>query len=156
MKLLFLLLLLGGAGASEIFIVRHCEPDESYRLLSPRGRADSATVAALLAGRGITRILTSPTERTQETAEAIQGLARPPGGLAVEAWLRQEDEHRAGWVPRIRMLAASERGLVLVTHAPVLFALAEALGQGDLEVNYGTVWRLALVEGRLRAEVLKP
>lgn len=48
--------------------------------LSDAGRAEAARLAGTLAGRGIGRILSSPLERTRETAAAIAARA----GLAVE------------------------------------------------------------------------
>ncbi len=40
-------------------------------LLSEAGRGEAERLAALLAGRGITRVLSSPLERTRETATAL-------------------------------------------------------------------------------------
>ena len=48
--------------------------------LSAAGRAEAERLAGTLAGRGLARILSSPLERTRETAEAIAARA----GLAVE------------------------------------------------------------------------
>jgi probable phosphoglycerate mutase len=48
--------------------------------LSEAGRAEAERVAALLAGRGVTRVIASPLERTRETAAAIAARA----GLSVE------------------------------------------------------------------------
>ena len=48
--------------------------------LSAAGRAEAERTAAMLAGRGITRVISSPLERTRETAAAVAARA----GCAVE------------------------------------------------------------------------
>ena len=48
--------------------------------LSDAGRAEAERTAAMLAGRGISRVISSPLERTRETAAAIAARA----GCAVE------------------------------------------------------------------------
>jgi broad specificity phosphatase PhoE len=65
---------------SLVYLVRHGEVENPDRIvyadmpgffLSERGRAEADAAAAYLGGRGIRRVLASPLDRAQETAEII-------------------------------------------------------------------------------------
>lgn len=65
-----------------VFLVRHAEayknvlhlpstPKEKLDSLTPKGHKQAASVGKFLEGKGVVAVVTSPTGRTRETAEAI-------------------------------------------------------------------------------------
>lgn len=120
----------GGTGPAvaaderRVFVVRHCEagPDGS---LTEAGRAHAARIALRLAPHDVAVLWWSPAERAAETAQVIADRLprRPPHRTAHDGLAdpRSALDVLAGALLR-------ERGVVLVTHLPVVEAVAAAYG----------------------------
>ena len=140
-----------------IFLIRHAHAEvraawpghDGERPLSARGHREADQIATLLAGRPITRILSSPRRRCVETVSPL-AAAR---GLAVETDVRLDE----GAVPgdARAFLEAPPPGIVLCTHGPVIADLLAALGEagvtlrGGRTAGRGSVWELAIEHGRI-------
>ena len=88
----------------KIVLVRHGRPDEGHAErpedppLAEEGRRQARAAAALLAGEGITRIVTSPLLRARQTAEPLAARLGPAvDDLGGHAEARGE---RLGRLPR--------------------------------------------------------
>lgn len=134
-------------------LIRHGRPDEddAERPHDPRLRADgwrqAEAVAALLAGEGVTRIVSSPLQRARQTAEPLSKRL----GLAID--------HIDGWAEADRHVARYQSIETLRVESPaewkrflrdpvrflgsdpdefrsaVLGALAEAVGPAEREAH---------------------
>lgn len=109
-------------------IVRHAEayknvphlpstPKEKLDLLTPKGNMQAASIGKFLGGKGVVAVVTSPTGRTRETADAIVkalGVDKPysednafaslrkgkmPNGKPV-SWSWRKKQWKAGYDPR--------------------------------------------------------
>jgi phosphohistidine phosphatase SixA len=140
-----------------IFLIRHARAGvraawpghDGDRPLSARGHQEADQIAALLAGRPITRILSSPRRRCVDTVSPL-AAAR---GLAVESEARLDEEAVPG--DARAFLDAPAPGTVLCTHGPVIADLLTALGEagvtlhGGRTAGRGSVWELAIEHGRI-------
>lgn len=100
---------------------------DAARLLTADGHRRAAAVATRLATLGlpVTRILTSPYARARETAAIC---ADALGGAPVqELWSLTPDGEPAAALAEVAAYAAEEPGVLLVTHQPMVSALAAHL-----------------------------
>jgi phosphohistidine phosphatase SixA len=142
-----------------IYLVRHGHaglradwPEaDSARPLSPRGRREAEAIAALLAPRGITRVLSSPHWRCRQTVAP----------LAAACLLEVEFEpllaERAPLGAARPLLASAADGTVLCTHGNVISDLIAGLAadgaalQGPRNAEKGSIWELTAADGRVRS-----
>lgn len=119
------------------------------RPLSAQGEQEAGRIATLLAGRPITRILSSPRQRCLETVAPLAEAC----GLAVESDRRLDEEAVTG--DARALLEAPVPGTVLCTHGPVIADLLAALAEtgvplsGGRAAGRGSVWELAIAGGRI-------
>lgn len=123
-----------------IFLMRHGiaaerdparYPDDDLRPLTPQGKRRTTAVARGMAGMGlgITRILTSPLVRAEQTARIVCGaLGLSSDSLLASAALHP-DQAAAAIVPELAS-AASDPGVLLVGHEPHLSFLTSWLLTG--------------------------
>lgn len=131
----------------DLILWRHAEAEDgdpgtpdSKRRLTPRGEKQARKMAAWLKERlpSKTRILVSPTERTQQTAHALGmafelepkvGVGAGPADLIAAAnWPEGRDDRNA---------------IVIVSHQPTLGRLAALLlsdTEADWSIKKGAVW----------------
>jgi len=140
-----------------IYLIRHAHagaraawpgPDAD-RPLSARGHREAGGIAALLAGRPVTRIVCSPRRRCLETVAPL-AAAR---GLAVEAEPALDEDAVPGdarlWIEPPRP------GLVLCSHANVIGDLLAGLVEagvalpGGRTAGRGSIWELSVEGGRI-------
>jgi phosphohistidine phosphatase len=125
----------------ELILWRHAEAedglDDLARELTPKGRKQSAKMAAWLNARlpGECRILTSPAARARQTAQALERqmetIASLRPGASVQAVLKA-----AGWP------GSDEDWVLIAGHQPDLGAVAAHLlgAGGSLSVKKAGVW----------------
>ncbi len=132
----------------ELILWRHAEAEEgipdSARELTDKGRKQADLVAAWLKPRlpKNTRIIVSPTQRTQQTASALSKDFETVGeigpGVSAKAVLKA-----AGW--------PDAKGAVLVVgHQPTLGEVAALLMSGDpgqWTIRKGSIWWFAQKKG---------
>jgi phosphohistidine phosphatase len=115
-----------------LYLVHHADavgPDvDPQRPLSSRGLAQAAAVAAHAHEQGVKpdAIWHSGKLRAKQTAEAIYRACNPFAEFRLVAGLRPDDSPRQ----IIEALIGETRDVVLVSHMPLLPALAEALVPG--------------------------
>ncbi len=140
-----------------IFVIRHAQAGarrawpglDGDRPLSARGQHEAHRIAGLLAGRSLTRILSSPRQRCLETVAPLAADRR----LAVEADWRLDEEAAPG--DARAFLEAPVPGTVLCTHGPVVADLLVALAEAGVPLSgartagRGSVWELAIEDGRI-------
>jgi phosphohistidine phosphatase len=150
-------------GTLELILWRHAEAEDGLgriadakRRLTPRGEKQARKMAAWLRERlpRSTRVLVSPTERTQQTAHAL-GLPfelEPAIGPAAEAG---DLLAAAGWPEG----NGRERAVVLVGHQPTLGQLAGQLLFGEeqaLSVRKGAIlWFSSRLRDDTRETILR-
>jgi phosphohistidine phosphatase SixA len=126
-----------------ILLARHAQagrrgtagPDDSRRPLDERGRQQAAALAAMLSGRPLTRIATSPYRRCVET---IEPLARAVG---LEIELHDELAEGAPLSDVLALIADhddEQSDMVLCTHGDVI---EEMIGRSR-PAEKGSVWVL--------------
>jgi len=119
------------------------------RPLSAQGEQEAGRIATLLAGRPITRILSSPRQRCLETVAPLAEAC----GLAVEGDRRLDEEAVTG--DARALLEAPVPGTVLCTHGPVIADLLAALAEagvplsGGRAAGRGSLWELTIAGGRI-------
>jgi 8-oxo-(d)GTP phosphatase len=127
------------------------KPDD-LRPLSPRGYQQADALPGLLAGYGVTRILSSPSTRCRETVQPLAAQL----GLPIEERPELAEGARTA---ALALLDDLEGATVLCSHGDVLpELLAEvvplgSLPAGDLRCEKGSTW---VVEGRVTASYLPP
>lgn len=140
-----------------ILLIRHAHAGaravwpgaDGDRPLSAQGEQEARRIATLLAGRPITRILSSPRQRCLETVAPLAEAC----GLAVESDRRLDEEAVTG--DARSLLEAPVPGTVLCTHGPVIADLLAALAEtgvplsGGRAAGRGSVWELAIAGGRI-------
>jgi 8-oxo-dGTP diphosphatase len=157
------------AARRTVYLVRHAHAgdrlgwsgDDSHRPLSPKGRRQAEGIVAMLEGRPVHRVLSSPSLRCVQTVEP---LARARG-LAIE----EDDALLEGSDPgdALDLLEAlsGEGPLVASTHGDIvpgvldLLRSAGAVIGGALTWPKGSTWVLdgdASAEGFARASYLPP
>ena len=113
-----------------VLLLRHADAgdraawtgDDDARPLSATGRAQSASLAALLGGRELTAILSSPARRCQDTVEPLATALGLP--IEVEEALAEGAEFEA--VDRLLHRVAGA-DVLLCSHADVIGAALTAL-----------------------------
>jgi phosphohistidine phosphatase SixA len=134
---------------TQLYLIRHANAGsrlaggrDRYRPLSPDGRARAETLAGLLAGRGVDRLLTSPATRCHQTLAPLSAAT----GLALE-------ECQALWegsdtVATLAHLEGLEaRSIVACSHGDIIPAIVEQLAARQLPVagrgcELGSIWIL--------------
>lgn len=120
---------------------------DHLRELTDRGRAEALHAAGHLLGEPLDSILVSPYVRARQTAELVhEALGREPALHVVEG-ITPDDDPRAA----MAMLAGRLEGnLLVVTHMPLVGALAGLLMHGHLQqpLSFNTA-SLALLEGEM-------
>lgn len=118
-------------------------PDDTARPLDPVGRQQAKALVAVLGAYGVSRVVSSPSERCVRTvapyAQAVGARVRTRPGLSEEGF-----EVAPARAER-HLLRLLERGepAVLCTHGPVLPVLLDVLGQHVDGVDEGQVADLA-------------
>jgi phosphohistidine phosphatase SixA len=125
-----------------ILLVRHARagergsagPDDSQRPLDEKGRQQAEALAAMLEGRRLKRILSSPYRRCVETVEPLARAHR------LEIELRDELAEGAPVSDVVALTAGQddEADMVLCTHGDVI---GEMVGHGR-PAKKGSVWVL--------------
>ncbi|HYQ38233.1 MAG TPA: phosphohistidine phosphatase SixA [Pseudomonas sp.] len=120
---------------------------DHLRELTAHGRREVLHAAGHLLGEPLQAILVSPYVRAQQTAELVhEALGREPALLTVEGITPDDDPREA-----LRLLAGRpEQNLLVVSHQPLLGALAGLLVHGHLQdpLPLQTA-SLALLEGEM-------
>lgn len=143
-----------------LFLVRHAvavgrsswDGADARRPLTPRGRRQSAALAALLAGAEVRRIHSSPAVRCRETvaplARALDLKVRDADALAEGADARRS-------VALVRELAGKKGDSALCTHGDQVPEILRALAReglhldDELQFAKGSTWELAVDDGKL-------
>lgn len=139
-----------------MILVRHGEAEplarsDAERALTPRGRRQAQQTGAWLretVGAAAPRLLASPYRRAQETGHEIASLL----GVApqtVQAITPDDDPRRA--LAAIEAAAAGADVVVVVSHMPLVAALAAWLEEGVLSAGRG----FGLAEARV-LEMVEP
>ncbi len=138
-----------------VFLVRHtqagdrsswCAPDE-LRPLSDRGRRQAVQLAEQLAGRGVTRVLSSPYARC---VQSVEPLAR-----TLDLMVEVDDALAEGdrFEPLVALLDQVPDGTVLCSHGDLIPATIDALVRRGMDVvgpvdhRKGARWELDRVDG---------
>ena len=139
--------------ATEVYLVRHAKagsrsawsgPDD-LRPLTKTGRRQADALGALLADRGVTRVVSSPSVRCRQTVEPLGQRLRLPVDLA--------DELAEGTpLPEARRLVEkyTDQPTVLCTHGDVIGELLHSLAERglvdrDARLEKGSTWVLHFV-----------
>lgn len=103
---------------------------DHLRELTAHGRREVLHAAGHLLGEPLGTILVSPYVRAQQTAELVhEALGREPALLTVDGITPDDDPREA-----LRLLAGRpEQNLLVVSHQPLLGALAGLLVHGHLQ-----------------------
>jgi broad specificity phosphatase PhoE len=147
-----------------VYLVRHAKAgsrkawsgDDELRPLSKAGRAQARALAKLLAGGDITRIVSSPYVRCQQTVEPLAHRI----GVAVELSDALREGARLADSLRLVEKVASENA-VLCTHGDVLGNLLMHYAHLGVEletdrIEKASVWTLEVVDGEVRAARYRP
>lgn len=118
----------------KLWIMRHGEAEptaarDSERALTAHGRTEVQRMAGLFdpANLPFDTILASPYVRAQQTAEIVRQAVRFRGPVITAAWLTPDDSPRTV----IEFLGErSEKGLLLVSHQPLVGQLIGLLVEG--------------------------
>jgi phosphohistidine phosphatase len=117
----------------DLFIVRHGEAgpaaNDAARMLTDRGRAEVAGIAARLSQRGafVRQIRHSDLERARETAEIIGAVLAPPAGVVATTGIHPDDPVE----PVALSLFGERESLMLVGHLPFVARLVAQLTAGS-------------------------
>ncbi|SDS42587.1 phosphohistidine phosphatase SixA [Pseudomonas oryzae] len=120
---------------------------DHLRELTERGRQEALHAAGHLLGEELDAILVSPYVRAQQTADLVHGALGRAAALITLDGITPDDDPREA----LRVLAERrERNLLVVSHQPLLGALAGLLVHGHLQqpVVFNTA-TLALLEGEM-------
>lgn len=136
-----------------LWLLRHgqagpyVQTGDHLRELTERGRREALHAAGHLLGEPPKAILVSPYVRAQQTAELVhEALARTPALFTIDGITPDDDPREA-----LRLLAERrEQSLLLVTHQPLVGALAGLLVHGHLQqpLPFNTA-SLVLLEGEM-------
>jgi phosphohistidine phosphatase SixA len=148
----------------DAFVVRHAkagsrrrfEGDDEFRPLSRNGRKQAKGIAMLLAHRGITRVLTSPYVRCEQTVEPLAADI----GIAIE----QVGELAEGvdWHHALAMIEQADAPIALCSHGDIIGDLMQHLAArgvplDDDRIEKGSTWVLQVEEGEVvKARYLAP
>lgn len=138
------------ARGTVVFVVRHAEKDTAYRddpPLTPAGRARAALLARTLAAAGVTRVFSTPTRRTRDTAAPLAAAIGDSVRLVGPTALLLE---------RLAALAPGERALV-VGHSNTVPDLVSALGGAPAPIadhEYDRLYVVIRTPGRPATVVL--
>lgn len=134
-----------------LWLLRHgqagpyVQTGDHLRELTAQGRREVLHAAGHLLGEQLDTILVSPYVRARQTAELVhEALERRPA-LQVQDGITPDDDPRGA----LRLLAERQEGhLLVVTHQPLVGALAGLLVHGSLQQSlpFNTA-SLALLEG---------
>lgn len=120
---------------------------DHLRELTDRGRREVLHAAGHLLGESLDAILVSPYVRAQQTADLVhEALGRAPALITIDGITPDDDPREA-----LRILAERrEQSLLVVSHQPLLGALAGLLVHGHLQqpVAFNTA-TLAGLEGEM-------
>lgn len=120
----------------KLWILRHGEAEhrkttDPERALTNHGHKEALAAGHCLAkyaGAGLV-VLASPYLRAQQTAEAVlQELGRPHTSLQTVSWCTPDDDPAAALD---HLMAREEAELLVVSHMPLVSALAGLLVEGD-------------------------
>lgn len=118
---------------------------DHLRELTARGRREALHAAGHLLGEALEAILVSPYVRARQTAELVhEALGRGPALFTIDGITPDDDPRQA-----LQQLAGRrEHNLLVVTHQPLVGALAGLLVHGSLQeaLPFNTA-SLALLEG---------
>ncbi|MDH1011151.1 phosphohistidine phosphatase SixA [Pseudomonas nicosulfuronedens] len=136
----------------KLWLLRHGEAEpqarrDSERRLTAHGIKEALKSAAQLAGHPLDGILASPYVRAQETAELVREALGFEGSVGTAPWLTPDDDPK----DVLRFLdGRNEQNLLLVTHQPLVGALAGLLVHGSRSdaVPFSTA-TLAELEGEV-------
>ncbi len=146
-----------------VYLIRHVEageraawkdePDE-LRPVSEAGRRDADRLADALAGVGFTRLVASPYLRCVQTLEPIADAHGLDIAIAPELNEGQPAAAAEAWV----FAAAADGPAALSTHGDIVQGLIGSLldrdvpvgGDGRVAYEKGGVWRLDVLDGRVR------
>ncbi|MCQ4347357.1 phosphohistidine phosphatase SixA [Pseudomonas stutzeri] len=120
---------------------------DHLRELTERGRAEALHAAGHLLGERLDAILVSPYVRARQTAELVHEALGREAALQEVDGITPDDDPRAA----LAMLAERrERNLLVVSHMPLVGALAGLLVHGHLQqpLPFNTA-SLALLEGEM-------
>ncbi|HUD20655.1 MAG TPA: histidine phosphatase family protein [Candidatus Saccharimonadales bacterium] len=152
-----------------VFLVRHAQTSPApnndpslydRRILNEEGRAQAKKIGEYLADFGIAKIYTSPTKRTQETADMIYHISGCSSEPVVEKKLNEiynnaefENIDKTG-VSFIENIVRHNNGkqIVLVSHMLVIAELLKKLGADESEMQLpcqqGEMYRLVFAEDK--------
>ncbi|MCY1396727.1 Phosphohistidine phosphatase SixA [compost metagenome] len=117
----------------KIWLLRHGEAEpqarrDADRRLTAHGRKEVLISAGHLSGHPLDGILASPYVRAQETAELVREALGLDGAVHTAPWLTPDDDPR----DVLRFLdGRGERNVLLVSHQPLIGALAGLLVHGS-------------------------
>ncbi|KAF1069663.1 MAG: Phosphohistidine phosphatase SixA [Pseudomonas citronellolis] len=117
----------------KLWLLRHGEAEpharrDAERRLTAHGRQEVICSAAHLLGLPLDGILASPYVRAQETAELVRQALDFKAEVSLAPWLTPDDDPRDA----LRFLdGRAEQHLLLVTHQPLVGALAGLLVHGS-------------------------
>jgi len=148
----------------DAFVVRHAkagsrrrfEGDDRLRPLSNNGRLQAEAVAALLAHRDVTRILTSPYQRCVETVEPLAER------VGVEVEIDKKLGEGSDWSHALEAVRSAASPIVLCSHGDVIGDLmhhlaARGVPLDDDRIEKGSTWVLQVEEGEIvKARYLEP
>lgn len=138
------------ARATVVFVVRHAEKDTALRddpPLTAAGRARAQLLARTLAGAGVTRVFSTPTRRTRDTAAPLAAAIGDSVRLVGPTALLLE---------RLAALAPGERALV-VGHSNTVPEIVSALGGAATPIadhEYDRLYVVTRTPGRPAAVLL--
>ena len=143
-------------GGRRLFLVRHAHAgdreawrgDDSLRPLSPKGLRQAEGIAALLAGEGIGRVLSSPSLRCVQTVEP---LAARLGLPVVHAGALLEGSDAAG---ALDLLESFDTPVAACTHGDIVPGVLDLLRSQGVEFQSPLIWQKAstwlIQDGRAR------
>jgi 8-oxo-(d)GTP phosphatase len=137
----------------DVYLVRHAkagnrkkwEGPDDLRPLSKKGRKQAESLADLLGGRGVSRVLSSPSVRCVETVQPLADRLE----LKVEETDALAEGATAEDVVSLAREVAQDAVTVLCTHGDVIPTLLDTLVRtdglalpGDYPCAKGSTWRL--------------
>jgi 8-oxo-dGTP diphosphatase len=143
-----------------VFLVRHSNAgsrsrwkgDDSLRPLNGRGRQQAQAVADLLAGRGVTKVVSSPATRCVQTVEPLAEVL----GLTVKVDKRLAEGGRLDDALDVVLVRrqSSKQSLVICAHGDLIpEIMATFVGRGMRakapgRCQKGSVWEIELHGGQ--------
>jgi len=139
-----------------VFLIRHAiagsrsrwQGDDALRPLNARGRRQAAAIAELVAGHGVTKVVSSPATRCVQTVEPLAAA------LGLEVKVDKRLVEGGSLDHALDVVLAGRRDQALCAHGDLIPAIMETLVARGMQAvapqrcQKGSVWQIELRGGR--------